>query len=515
MSVHTPRTVAAGAGGGSDARNAPEPLGEGDEESSPAGGQRAIDRAKRSRSRNSTATYVCVRRRAERPVQGLEEEGAVREAGERVVGGVVGQPLLERLAVRDVEHDSVEPERRTALVVAGLALLDDPPDAAVAVTNRVLDHERLSGAERIFQLAVGALPVAGQDQLVEEHVVAEELLRGVPGQRDDGFAHELVGVRRGRGAAIHRARDVLDQRAESCLALPQLALGPQPFPDVAEADDDPADGLVVEQVARLDLDRDPSTVAVAQSHLERARVLPAVEQLAQGFGREPVVVGVDEVHRVRPGDGSRREPERLDATGGEHELAVPVEEHDGVRRVLDQCPVAGLVDLGVALCFAAGEQRREDPTTVRSMRIVSSSQVRSRTTLSRPTKPRSRPLFISGTATTERIPWRSSSVRSRCQSSSSSETRRMCTEWPRARVSRQRGIPLSSTACCVSISGWMPGAHHSWVFVISVRSSVTEKTYARSTAAASPSNESAWLIVSPTESGSASTKRAATDATAS
>ena len=58
---------------------------------------------------------------------------------------------------------------------------------------------------------------------------------------------------------------------------------------------------------------------------------------------------------------SWREPERLDAAGGEHELAVPVEQDDGVRRVLDEGPVAGLVDLGVALRFAAREQRREDP----------------------------------------------------------------------------------------------------------------------------------------------------------
>ena len=91
----------------------------------------------------------------------------------------------------------------------------------------------------------------------------------------------------------------------------------------------------------------------------------------------------------------------------------------------------------------------------------------------------------------------------------------MWIECPRASVSRQRGIPLSATACCVWISGLTPGAHHSCVFVIIVRSSVTRKTYARSTAAASPSRESAWLIVLSTESGSASTNRAAMDATAS
>ncbi len=71
------------------------------------------------------------------------------------------------------------------------------------------------------------------------------------------------------------------------------------------------------------------------------------------------------------------------------------------------------------------------------------------------------------------------------------------------------------TSCCEPISSLMPGAHHSCVLVIVVRSSLTENTYARSTAAAWPSSSSAWLMLWSTDVASASTKRAAIEATAS
>ena len=55
------------------------------------------------------------------------------------------------------------------------------------------------------------------------------------------------------------------------------------------------------------------------------------------------------------------------------------------------------------------------------------------------------------------------------------------------------------TACWDSISFVIPGAHHSCVLVIVARSSLTENTYARSTAAAWPSSSSAWLMLSSTD----------------
>ena len=264
---------------------------------------------KRSRSRNRTATYVWVRDGAlQREVQGLEEQRPVGQAGERVVRGVVGQRSSRCLRSVTSNITPSSQQRVAVLVVGGLALLHDPPHAAVAVADRVLDHERAPGAQRVVELPVAALAVAGQDEVVEEHLVAEELLGGVPGQLVHGVAHELVDVRRRRLAAVDRARDVLHQGAQPGLARSQLALGPHALADVAEADHDAPDRRVVEQVARLDLDRDPLARGVAQPHLEGPGMRPAVQELAESPRRDRAVVGVDEVHRARAVHGRGSKP---------------------------------------------------------------------------------------------------------------------------------------------------------------------------------------------------------------
>ena len=69
-----------------------------------------------SRSRKSTATRRWWRRaRARAPVEAVDQQRAVGQAGERVVGGLVGQAVLEGLALAQVVHD----DRVVDLVVLG------------------------------------------------------------------------------------------------------------------------------------------------------------------------------------------------------------------------------------------------------------------------------------------------------------------------------------------------------------------------------------------------------------
>ena len=78
---------------------------------------------------------------AQRELQVVEEERSVRESGERVVQGVVAQPLLGRLAGGDVRHRARK-SRRSALGVAHRdPAAQHPAEAAVGVADAVLALE--------------------------------------------------------------------------------------------------------------------------------------------------------------------------------------------------------------------------------------------------------------------------------------------------------------------------------------------------------------------------------------
>ena len=135
VGAHDDELVAAGAGREvRGAQHALEPLGERDEQVV-AGrvAERVVDELEPVEvEEQDRDVRVRPGRAPQRPVERLEQERPVGETGERVVRGVVGQPVLELLAVGDVEHHAVEPERLAVVVVGGLTLLDDPADAAVA-----------------------------------------------------------------------------------------------------------------------------------------------------------------------------------------------------------------------------------------------------------------------------------------------------------------------------------------------------------------------------------------------
>ena len=85
-----------------------------------------------SRSRNSTATRPVVAPGAgQGAVEPVEQQRAVGQAGERVVGGLVGQPLLERLALADVAGDAGDVLEAALGVVMGEDLGEHGHDAPV------------------------------------------------------------------------------------------------------------------------------------------------------------------------------------------------------------------------------------------------------------------------------------------------------------------------------------------------------------------------------------------------
>src|SRR5262249_31193685 len=93
----------------------------------------------------------------------LEEENAIRQAGEGIV--VAEPPYRGRrlLLLRDVDHEAAH-EARTALGVGdGPALVPPPADAAVRVEHAVLARERLLRRPRGLVLDEDALAVAGVD----------------------------------------------------------------------------------------------------------------------------------------------------------------------------------------------------------------------------------------------------------------------------------------------------------------------------------------------------------------
>ena len=135
----------------------------------------------------------------------VDEQGAVRQARERVVGRVVGELLLERLAHGEVHHHAVEPPRLPVVVADRLTTFLDPAPTAVAVQDLVLDEVGLAERDVVRDLDVDAVAMFGGDEVVQLHRGSERLRR-VAGQVLDRVADEHVAVRRIDLAAEDRAR---------------------------------------------------------------------------------------------------------------------------------------------------------------------------------------------------------------------------------------------------------------------------------------------------------------------
>ncbi len=79
----------------------------------------------------------------QRDAEPVHKKGAVGQAGERVVKGVVAQLFLGRLPVGDVGHAPGHPQRVPLAVPDGKAAVEDPPIVPVLVAHPVLDLEML------------------------------------------------------------------------------------------------------------------------------------------------------------------------------------------------------------------------------------------------------------------------------------------------------------------------------------------------------------------------------------
>ena len=135
-----------------------------------------------------TARWAPSRRaRGTRVAHALDEQRAVGEVGDGVVEGLVGELLLERLALADVaavEHDAVD-----VLVVEQVGVED----------LELADARRRRGAAALEHLGAGG----GVRRGVGQHVREAALLAGLQEPVEAG-ADELVG---------RVAEDPLDRRA--------------------------------------------------------------------------------------------------------------------------------------------------------------------------------------------------------------------------------------------------------------------------------------------------------------
>ena len=101
---------------------------------------------KSSRSRNSTASgRLSVASAAERVFDAITEQRPVREVGDRVVEGLIGELLLELLALGDVAQVDDDAADRGVVQQVGDQTLG-VQQAAIAVANAKL--ERLRGLRR-------------------------------------------------------------------------------------------------------------------------------------------------------------------------------------------------------------------------------------------------------------------------------------------------------------------------------------------------------------------------------
>src|SRR5262249_12720126 len=130
----------------------------------------------------------------------LEEEDAVREAGEGVVVAEPADRGRGLLLLRDVDDEAAHEPRAALGVREGPALVAPPADAPFGVEDAVLARERLLRRPRGLVLDEDALAVVGVDAGRPGLGVGQPLGRGEAGHGPELRAHvdeaaALVGPR--------------------------------------------------------------------------------------------------------------------------------------------------------------------------------------------------------------------------------------------------------------------------------------------------------------------------------
>ena len=149
----------------------------------------------------------------DRVLQPLVEEGAVREAGQRVVQGELPQLVLRLALARDVEEVALEVERPSVLVHHDDALVAEMDDAPVARDEPVLEAERLVRLVRVHVRGEHAVAILRVEEAREELRFGRPVLDAVAQDRLDLPAREDVGADRVDLVEIDDEGELLDQRA--------------------------------------------------------------------------------------------------------------------------------------------------------------------------------------------------------------------------------------------------------------------------------------------------------------
>ena len=151
----------------------------------------------------------------------LDEQRAVGQVGHRVVEGLVGELLLEGLALADVA--AVEDDPAHGLVVEQVGVQDlELAQRAVAVAQRALEHLGLAAGVggAVGQQVQQAALLVGVQQAVEAR--ADHVLGGVA---EDALDRRALVDDRGVGVEDRdEVAGVLDERAEARLALAAVDL---------------------------------------------------------------------------------------------------------------------------------------------------------------------------------------------------------------------------------------------------------------------------------------------------
>ena len=224
-----------------------------------------------------------------------------RHLGELRLGDrVLAHRLLGLAALGDVEDRPVEPPAAVARLL-GEPALEHPADRAVAAHEPVLERERPAGPHRLHDAVGDVVVVVGVlDARERADRVADEVGGRVAGHRLDLVAQPLHRPVAVAGAAVDRARDAVDQRAQHRVVGPQAG-GAQARRDA--------------QDQHVGVERDAHDV-----------VRPCVERIAQLVGRVEVDARDDvDARQLGP------RPHGADQV----RAVLRVDEHDLRRALLD------------------------------------------------------------------------------------------------------------------------------------------------------------------------------------
>ena len=165
--------------------------------------------------------HAVAQRPGDRMADALVEQRAVGEMGDRIVEGLVGELLLERLALRDIAAVEHDPADRTVAQQVSVEDLE-VAQASVLVREQTVDHlGAAGGAGAVGEAAEQPALLVGMEQLLER--AAGDLLDRVPEHALDRRAlveDRVAGIDHGDQVA-----GVLDQRREPRLARTPVDLG--------------------------------------------------------------------------------------------------------------------------------------------------------------------------------------------------------------------------------------------------------------------------------------------------